>query len=94
MDILTKTMTTNQEANKIQVVYMHANAALAIETYWCLITPIPGDNILCHFWSYNVIENEAHFMLDYLLYYNEFPSLFEHVKLESLLSFLPNDHPI
>ena len=43
--------------------------------------------LICHFYSYNVIENEAHFVLECPLYNFsriEFRSLFENVVLRSL----------
>ena len=45
----------------------------------------------------NVVENEAHFMLEYPLYKPirfKFPSLFENVILECLKSFFQLDHQV
>jgi hypothetical protein len=48
--------------------------------------------------SYNVIENEAHFVLECLLYTSigdkYFPSLFENVVLGSLGSFVQLDREV
>jgi hypothetical protein len=49
-----------------------------------LTIPISRDNRLCHFSFYNVIENEAHFVLECPLYNpirDKLPSLFENVIL-------------
>ena len=51
--------------------------------HWSII-PIPRDNKLCQFCSYYVIENEAHFVLEYLFYNsirNIFPSQFSLSKV-------------
>ena len=48
------------------------------------------DNRLCHFYSYNVVENEVDFVLECPLYNpirDKFSSLFENVVLGSLKSF-------
>jgi hypothetical protein len=53
--------------------------------------PLSGDTRLCHFCSYDAIENEAHFMLEcplYNLIKDKFPSLFENIAPGSLKSFL------
>ena len=55
------------------------------------------DNRLCHFCSYNAIDNEAHFVLECPLYNlakDKFPSLFENVILGSLKSFLQSDQQV
>ena len=42
--------------------------------------PISRDTKLCHFYSYDAVENEAHFVLECPLYNpirDKFPSLFE-----------------
>jgi hypothetical protein len=41
-----------------------SNHRLAIEIGQWMITPISKDTRLCHFFSYNAVENEAHFMLE------------------------------
>ena len=55
----------------------------------------PKDERLCHFCSYNVVGNEAHFVLECLLYNyftrERFPSLFKNVMLGSLKSFYELD---
>ena len=64
-------------------------------TLWRLILWSIGCTRLCHFCSYNAVENEAH------LYWNipcisplenKFPSLFENAVLGSLKSFFKLDH--
>ena len=53
---------------KIIVAYRTTNHRLAIETRrWSTIS-ISRYNRLCHFCSYNVVENEAHFVLKCALY--------------------------
>ena len=55
------------------------------------------DNKLCHFCSYNIVENEANFVLKYPLYNfirDKFQSLLKKVVLESLKSFIPLDHQV
>ena len=49
---------------KIIVAYRTSNHRLVIETKRRTIIPISRDARLCHFFSYNAIENEAHFMLE------------------------------
>ena len=62
--------------------------------------PLELDNeqsCLCHFYSYNAVENEAHFVLGYPLYNpitNKFPSLFEYVVPGSLKSFFQCDQQV
>ena len=78
---------------KIIVAYDNANHRLAIEIGRGRTIPIFEN--LCHVCSYNVIENEAHFVLECLLYMSigdKFPSLFENVVLGSLGSFVQLDH--
>lgn len=48
------------------------------------------ETIDCHFHSYNVVENEAHFALECSLYNtlrDKSPALFENVVLGNLKSF-------
>ena len=62
-----------------------------------MIIPISIDTRLCHFCSYNAVENEAHFMLECPLYNpirDKFPSLFENVVPRSLKSFFPLDQQV
>ena len=47
---------------------MTLNHRLAIESGRWSTIPISRDNILSHFFSYNVVENEAYFVLKCLLY--------------------------
>ena len=57
--------------------------------------PIFRDNKLCYSCSYNVVNNKAHFVLEFPLYNpikDEFPSLFENVVLGSLEIFFQSDH--
>ena len=72
---------------KIIVVDCTSNHRLAIKIRWCSTTPIPRYNRLCHIRSYNVVNNEAHFVLKCPLYNSikdKFQSLFEKVVLGSL----------
>ena len=65
---------------KIIATYCTSNHRLAIEPHQCTSTPISRDTRLCHFCSYNVVENEAHFVLKCPLndpIRDKFPSLFE-----------------
>ena len=43
---------------KIIIAYRTVNDKLAIEIGWCLTIPISRDNRLCHFCSYNAVENK------------------------------------
>jgi hypothetical protein len=75
--------------------YRTLNHRLAIETGRWSIIPISRDTGLCHFCSYNTVENEAHYVLECPLYdpiRDKFPSLFENVVLGSLNSFFQLDH--
>jgi hypothetical protein len=59
--------------------------------------PISKEIRLCHFCSYQVVEDESHFVLEYLLYNpikDKFSSLFENAILESLKSFFQLDHQV
>ena len=47
---------------KIIVTYRSLNHRLVIEIGWWLTIPISRDDRVCHFWSYNVVEVEAHFV--------------------------------
>jgi hypothetical protein len=73
---------------KIIVALHTSNHRLAIETRQWTITPISRDTRLCHFCLYNVVEDEAHFMFECLLYdpiRDNFPSPLENIVLGSLL---------
>ena len=48
--------------------YHSSNHRLAIETTKWSTIPIQGEKKLCHFYSYNVVENEAHFEMKCPLY--------------------------
>ena len=79
------------------VAYHTSNHRLAIEIGRWSTIPISRDNRLCHFCSYNVVENEAHFVLECPLYNSirdKFQSLFENVVLGSLKSFFQLDHQV
>ena len=55
------------------------------------------DTRLCHFCSYNVVENEAHLCRNipvHSINRDRFPSLFENVVLRSLKSFFQIDHQV
>ena len=51
-------------------------------------------NNLCHFRSYNAVENEAHFVLEYPHIKDRFPLLSENAVLESLRSFFRFDRQV
>jgi hypothetical protein len=54
------------------------------------VIPVSRDTRLCHFCSYNVIENEAYFVLECPLYNpirDKFPSQFKNVVPSSLKLF-------
>ena len=76
---------------KIIVAYRTLNHRLAIKIGQWMTYPISRDTRLCHFCSYNAVENEAHFMLECPIYNpikDKFPSLFKNVVLGNLnLSF-------
>lgn len=71
---------------------------LSIEIGQCLTISISRDNKLCHFCSYNAIENEAHFMSECPLYnpaiLDKFPSIFQNAILGSPKSFFQSDHEV
>ena len=76
--------------HKIIVAYCTSNRRLAIENGQCSTNRISRDNRLCHFCSYNVVENETHYVLECPLYNSirdKFQSLFKKVILGSLKSF-------
>ena len=50
--------------HNIIVVYHTSNHRLAIELGRWPTTPIPIDNKLCYFFSYNVVEDVTHFVLE------------------------------
>ena len=82
---------------KIVVAYYTSNHTLAIAIGRWLTIPISRENIWCHFCSYNVAENEFHFMLKCPLYTSiriRFPSLFQNVVLGSLKSFVQLKHQL
>ena len=59
--------------------------------------PISRDNQLYHFCSYNVVENETHFVLNYPLYNyirDKFSSLFQNDVEGSLKSCFQSDHQV
>ena len=63
------------------------NNRLAIEIGQCSTIPISSNNRLWHFFSYNVVESEAHIMLECPLYNpirDKFQSLFEKIVLGNL----------
>ena len=54
-------------------------------------------SFIWYFCSYNVIENETHFVLECPLYNpirHNFPSVFENVVLGNLKSFFQSDHQV
>lgn len=61
---------------------------LPLKLKWSSI-PIPRYNRLCHFYSYDVVENMTHFVLEcpYNVIGDEFSSLFENIVWGSLKSF-------
>ena len=64
-----------------------------LASLWATI-PISGDTRLCHFVSYNAVENEVRFMLECPLYNpikDKFPSLFESVVPWGFKSFFQID---
>ena len=90
---LKQPLTTPQ--HKIIVAYYTSNHRLAIEIGQWLTIPISRDNRLCHFYSYNVVENETHFVLESPMYNSKrvkFQSAFDKVVLGSLKSFFQLDH--
>lgn len=68
---------------KIIDAYCTLNHRLAIEIgQWSTMIHISSDNRLCRFYSYNVVGNEAHFVLEFSLYESirdKFQALFENV---------------
>ena len=73
------------------------NNRLAIEIGWWMIIHILRTTRLCHFCSYNTIENEANFMLECPMYNpirDKFPSLFENVVPRSMKSFFRLDQQV
>ena len=82
---------------KIIATYRTLSHRLAIEIGRWTTIPSSRDTRLCHFWSHNVVENEAHFVLECPLYNpikNKFSSLFKEVIQESLKSFFQLDHQV
>ena len=75
----------------------HLNVQTCIEIGRWSTFPISRDDELCYFCSYNVAENEAHFVLECPLYNpikDKFQSLLEKVVLRSLKSFFQLDHQV
>ena len=82
---------------KIIVVYCTSNHILAIETRRCTVILVFRDTRLCHFCSYDAIENEARYVLECPLYNptrDKFTSLFENEVLESLKSFFQSSQQV
>ena len=62
-----------------------------------LAIPISRDKRLCHFCSYNAVENEAYFVLECPLHNpirDQFPPIFENVILGSLKHFFQLDYQV
>ena len=62
-----------------------------IDVRQCLTIPFSRDNRVCHFFSYNVVENEAYFVFGCHLYNSitsKFQSFFKNVVLDSHKSSL------
>ena len=86
---------------KIIDAYHTMNHTLAVGTERWLTIPSPifsRDNRLCHFFSYIIVEIEAHFVLEGPLYNSmirdKLQSLFENIILGSLKSFFQLDHQV
>ena len=82
---------------KIIGAYHTSNHRLAIEIGQWSTFLISSNNRLCHFYSCNVVENEAHFVLECPLYNSiryKFQALFEKLVLGSLKSFFQLDHQV
>lgn len=61
------------------------------------VVDYPLDKRLCHLCSYNVAENEAHFVLGYLLYNffrERFPCIIQSIVLENLKSFFQSIYQV
>ena len=85
------------DSTTMQWSLLHLKPRLAIEIEQWTIIPNSSDTRLYHFYYYYVIENEAHFMLKWLLHYpikDEFACLFEDIVLESLKSFFQLYHQV
>jgi hypothetical protein len=68
-----------------------------IKIEWWLTIPISRDNRLCHCFSYNIVENETHFVLECPLYNpisDKFQYLFTKASIGSLRSFSPSSHQL
>ena len=90
---LKQSLTPSQ--HKIIVASCTLNHRLAFEIGGWSAIPVSRDNRLCHSCSYNVVENEACFMLECPLnnsIRDKFQVLVERVVLESLKSFFQLDH--
>ena len=82
---------------KIVATYRTSNHTVDIEIRRWSTIPIFRDTRLCHFCSYNVVENEARFVLERPLHKSirdEFPSLFENVIIGNPKSFFQMDHQV
>ena len=81
--------------HKIIAAYCTPNHKLVINIGRWTTIPISRETTLCHFWSCNALENEAHFVMECHLYIRDkFPSLFENVILGCLKSFFQLDHEV
>jgi hypothetical protein len=82
---------------KILVAHHTSNHRLVIEIGGRSTLPVSRDTRLCRFFSYNIIEIEAHFVLECPLYKpttNKFPTLIVNVVLRSLKPFFQLDHQV
>ena len=82
---------------KIIVAYHTSIHRLSIETRQWSTTPMPRENRLCHFCSYNVVENEAQFVLECPLFNSirdKFQTLLKKVVLWSLKSLFQLAHQV
>ena len=82
---------------KIIIGYPTSNHRLVAKIGRWSTNPIFRDTRLCHFFSYNVIGNEAHFVLECPLHNpsrDKSPSLFENVVVGTLKSFIQLDHQV
>lgn len=83
--------------HKFVVVYCTSYHRLVIETsQWSTIL-VPRDSQVCHFCSYNELENKGHFVLEWPLYKSikdKFQLLFENVVFVSLESVFRLNHRV
>ena len=61
-ELYMKQSSTPPQQRKIVVAYRTSNHRLVIETGQWSSVPISRDNVVCHFYSCNAIEIEAHFV--------------------------------